>query len=394
MTREYPKERANAASRARRLRLTRAASRLVPCGAMTSDAVRPESVPPEATFDPSANLWRDGGPNEARERLWVHPSGLLLLDATRKDGKLDGEIKWSLTIHDMSEYAPRVAMQAALGLPKGPTGTMLATFVDGALVAVRFRAGFDFPDKLRVELRDGVIDGTLEWEVGPTDGPLFEHAGAALLPKVFKVPKPWPHRLTAVFARGKLKSTTFFAKDGTPLETSAAKITEWGETTEASALPGYIERGDFVADAARFFPKAARVTRPSSEKVRRVPAGRVLDDAVTAGRVPSMTLAFDFGSYGFDCAKEGLYGANDDKYVGLASDGSGEIFLLDVSTGEVVRYAHEEGTVAPAFASLDQFAFALLRIEAAAKKLIPKPKVAALYKRLGLTAAGALLKQY
>ncbi|WP_233591812.1 hypothetical protein [Corallococcus sp. AB011P] len=43
--------------------------------------------------------------------------------ATRKDGKLDGEIKWSLAIHGMSEHAPRVAMQEALGLPTGPTST-------------------------------------------------------------------------------------------------------------------------------------------------------------------------------------------------------------------------------------------------------------------------------
>ncbi|PTL85001.1 SMI1/KNR4 family protein [Vitiosangium sp. GDMCC 1.1324] len=360
---------------------------------MTSDQ-RPKGVPPEATFDADANLWRDGGPNDARERLWIHPSGLLLLDATRKDGKLDGEIKWSLGIHQMSEHAPREAMQAALGLPKGPTSTMIATFADGALVEVRFRVGFDFPDTLRVELRDGVLDGVVEWVIGPANGALFEHASTTLLPKVFKVPKPWPHRLTAVFVKGKLKSTTFFAKDGTPLDASPTKVTEWGETVEANTLTGYIERGDFAADAARFFPKERRVSKPSSEKVRLVPAGRALDDAVTGGGVPSMTVAFDFDSYGFDCKKEELYGANDDKYVGIASDGSGEMFLLDVTTGEVVRYAHEEGSVAPAFTSLDELAFSLLRVEAAAKKLIPKAKLSALFKKLGLTTAGALLKEY
>ncbi|RKH25386.1 SMI1/KNR4 family protein [Corallococcus praedator] len=357
-------------------------------------ALRPKDVPPEATFDADANLWRLGGPNDSRERLWIHPSGLLLLDATRKDGKLDGEIKWSLAIHQMSEHAPRVALQAALGLPKGPTSTMLATFADGALVEVRFRPGFDFPDTLRVELRDGVIDGAVEWVVGPVEGALFEHAGTKLLHKVFKVPKPWPHRITAVFAKGKLKSTSYFAKDGTPLDVGKTSLTEWGEATEVSALAGYIERGDFAADAARFFPKAPRVSKPGSEKVRAVPAGRALDAVVMSGGVPSMTLAFDFDSYGFDCKKEELFGANDDKFVGIASDGSGEMFLLDVTTGAVVRYAHEEGTVAPAFTSLDQLAFSLLRVEAAAKKLIPKAKVSALFKRLGLTVAGALLKEY
>jgi hypothetical protein len=360
---------------------------------MTTD-LRPKGVPPEATFDADARLWRDGGPADARERLWIHPSGLLLLDATRKDGKLDGELKWSLGIHEMSEHAPRVAMQAALGLPKGPTNTMIATFADGALVEVRFRAGFDFPDTLRVPLRDGAIDGVVEWVIGPANGALFELAGTTLLPKVFKVPKPWPHRLTAIFAKGKLKSTTFFDKDGTPLDTGVTKVTEWGESVEAGALTGYIERGDFAADAARFFPKAPRVSKPGSEKVRLIPSGRALDDVVTGCGVPSMTLAFDFGSYGFDCKKEDLYGANDDKYVGIASDGSGEMFLLDVSTGEVVRYAHEEGSVSPAFTSLDQLAFSLLRVEAAAKKLLPKAKVSALFKRLGLTTAGALLKEY
>ncbi|NRD67474.1 SMI1/KNR4 family protein [Corallococcus exiguus] len=357
-------------------------------------APRPKSVPPEATFDASTKLWRCGGPNDARERLWIHPSGLLLLDATRKDGKLDGEIKWSLGIHEMSEHAPRLAMQEALGLPNGPNNTMIATFADGALVEVRFRPGFDFPDELRIELSDGVIDGALEWVVGPVDGALFEYAGTKLLHKIFKVPKPWPHRLTAVFAKGKLKSTTFFAKDGTPLDVSKPALTEWGESTEVSTLAGYIERGDFAADAARFFPKAPRVSKPGSKKVRAVPAGRALDEVVTGGGVPSMTLAFDFDSYGFDCKKEDLAGANDDKYVGIASDGSGEMFLLDVTTGAVVRYAHEEGSVSPAFDSLDQLAFALLRVEAAAKKLIPKAKVSALFKRLDLKVAAALLKEY
>jgi hypothetical protein len=357
-------------------------------------ALRPKDVPPEATFDANANLWRDGGPNDSRERLWIHPSGRLLLDATRKDGKLDGELKWSLAIHQMSEHAPRVAMQAALGLPKGPTTTMLATFADGALVEVRFRPGFDFPDTLRLELRDGVLDGTVEWVVGPVDGALFEHAGTTLLPKVFKLPKPWPHRLTAVFVKGKLKSTTYFDKDGTPLDVSKPLLTEWGEAAEASTLAGYIERGDFAADAARFFPKAPRVSKPGSEKVRAVPAGRALDAVVTGGGVPSMTIAFDFDSYGFDCKKEELHGAADDRYVGIASDGSGEMFLLDVTTGEVVRYAHEEGSVTPAFASLDHLAFSLLRVEAAAQKLIAKAKLSALFKRLDLTTAAALLKEY
>jgi hypothetical protein len=357
-------------------------------------APRPHDVPPEATFDADTNLWRDGGPNDSRERLWIHPSGGLLLDATRQDGKLDGELKWSLAIHQMSEYAPRAAMQSALGLPKGPNATMLATFADGALVEVRFRPGFDFPDTLRVELRDGVIDGAFEWVVGPVEGALFEYAGTRLLPKVFKLPKPWPHRLTAVFAKGKLKSTTYFDKDGTPLDVSKTALTEWGVTAEAGTLAGYVERGDFAADAVRFFPKAPRVSKPGSEKVRAVPAGRALDEVVKGGGVPSMTLAFDFSSYGFDCKKEELYGATDDKYVGIASDGSGEMFLLDVTTGEVVRYAHEEGSVAPAFTSLDQLAFSLLRIEAAAKKMIPKAKLSALFKRLGLTTADALLKEY
>ncbi|WP_244239348.1 SMI1/KNR4 family protein [Corallococcus carmarthensis] len=366
---------------------------LLGSGAMTTDS-RPKGVSLEAIFDADARLWRDGGPDDARERLWIHPSGLLLLDATRKDGKLDGELKWSLGFHEMSEYAPRVAMRNALGLPVGPTETLVATFAAGALVEARFRAGFDFPDTLKVELRDGAIDGTLEWVIGPANGALFEFAGIKLLSKAFKVPKPWPHRLTAVFAKGKLKSTTFFAKDGTPLDVGEPPLTEWGENAEASTLTGYIERGDFAADAARFFPKAPRVSKPGSKKVRLVPSGRVLDEVVTGGGVPVMTLAFDFGSYGFDCKKEELSGANDDKYVGIASDGSGEMFLLDVTTGEVVRYAHEEDSIAPAFTSLDQLAFSLLRIEAAAKKRIPKAKLSALFKRLGLTTAGALLKEY
>ncbi|GEN10690.1 hypothetical protein SAMN05443572_112260 [Myxococcus fulvus] len=358
-------------------------------------ATRPKDVSANATFDADARLWREGEPGADRERLWIHPSGLLLLDARRKNGKLDGEVKWSLGIHEMSEHAPRVAMQKALGLPSGPHATMLATFEEGVLVEARFRPGFDFEDTLRVPLRDGVIDGEVEWVVGPVDGALFELGDLKLLHKVFKVPKPWPHRLKAVFAKGKLKSTEFFDKKGNVLDVSKPVVlTEWGEATEAGALDGYVERGDFAADAARFFPKAARVSNPGSKKVRGAGPGRVLDDVVKGGGVPVMTVAFDFSSYGFDAKKEELYGAAEDRYVGIASDGSGEMFLLDTDTGKVVRYAHEEGTVSPAFDSLDELTFALLRIEAAAKKLIPKPKLAALFKKLGLKTAETLLKEY
>ncbi len=94
------------------------------------------------------------------------------------------------------------------------------------LVEVRFHAGFDFPDTLRLSLRDGVIDGAVEWVIGPANGALFEHAGTTLLPKVFKIPKSWPHRLTAVFVKGKLTSTTFFAKDGTPIDASTTTLTK------------------------------------------------------------------------------------------------------------------------------------------------------------------------
>ncbi|MCP3059018.1 SMI1/KNR4 family protein [Myxococcus sp. K38C18041901] len=357
-------------------------------------AKRPKDVPPKATFDAEARLWREGAPGAAHERLWIHPSGMLLLDARRKDGKLDGEVMWSLGIHEMSEHAPRLAMQKALGLPVGPSPTLFATFVEGVLVETRFMTGFESDVELKVPMRDGAIDGEVEWVIGPVDGALFELGDSALSHKIFKVPKPWPHRLKAVFAKGKLKSTAFFDKKGKPLDVSTPKLTEWGEGTKAAALAGYIERGDFAADAARFFPKAKRVSSSGSKKVRGAEAGKVLDDVVKGGGVPTMTLAFDFSSYGFDCKKEKLHGAAEAKYVGIASDGSGEMFLLDTSTGKVVRYAHEEGTVSPAFDSLDELTFALLRIEAAAKKLIPKPKLAALFKKLGLKTAEKLLKEY
>ncbi|WP_254624037.1 hypothetical protein [Myxococcus sp. CA033] len=59
-----------------------------------------------------------------------------------------------------------------------------------------------------------------------------------------------------------------------------------------------------------------------------------------------------------------------------------------------VRYSREEVTVSPAFDSRDELAFALLRIEAAAKKLIPKPKLATLFKNLRFETAGRLLREY
>ncbi|MFO0672533.1 MAG: hypothetical protein U0235_23470 [Polyangiaceae bacterium] len=359
-------------------------------------ADRPEEVPPSAKLDKKRALWRDGDEKSARERVWSHPSGMLLLDAPRKGGKLHGDVTWSLVIEETKQFADRVAMRKSLGLPEGPTNTVIATFVDGVLTKARFSVAQE--DKLTVELSGGVVDGTLDWVVGPSDGPIFVHGATSIDKKIFKVPKPWPHRVRATFAKGKLKSVAFFKKDGAPLAAGPDAIADWGADASPATLLGYIERGDFAKDAKRFFPTAEPVSveglPKKSTKLAKLPAAhqasaKALDALARKGKLPYLGVAFDFSSYGFDCAEQDLYGAKGDELFGIASDGSGDMLLLDVTTGEVIPYAHEEGSLdrKTAFESLDACAFAMLRVEAAAKGLIPKAALTKTLKTLGLRAA-------
>lgn len=357
---------------------------------------RPAEVPDTAKYDAKATHWRAGDETTAVERLWS-PSGALMLEAARVDGKLHGEVRWRPMIEDSSQFDARLATAKALGLPTGPTHTMIATFDRGELVKVRFRPGLDdwCTDTLVVEVAGGKLHGTLEWEVGSVEGPLFALGGAVLEAKAFKLPKPWPEKLLATFVAGKLVRHAFLDDQGKEIG-GDVPIKDWGADTRAKAITGYIERGDLVADAKRFFPNAGKLVveglPKTFPKLAKLPAAVALASAVRKKQLPVLGIAIDFSSVGFDCAREALDGAADARYVGVGSDGSGDMYLLDTTTGKVHVYLHEEGKLAKlAFDSLDAFAFAVVRIEAARRGTIPKAALKKTLKALGIAAGAALL---
>ena len=342
-------------------------------------AARPETVPETATFDEASALWRDGGPADPRERLWSHPSGMLLLDAARKDGKFHGEVRWSLVVDAPEQFAARVALAQALGLPEGQKSTFVARYTDGLLDEIGFRAGLTFPDDLRLTFADGAL-ATAEWRVSPVSGPLFSWGKILLDAKVFKVPKPWPHRVTATFSKGKLKTCELWAKDGTAILPAPGPLKDWGADADETALVGYRERGEFAKDLGLFFPQAKPVVVAAPAPA----VDPVLDALLAAHKLPYLGTACNFESYGFDPVAEGLYGAEDPSYIGVASDGFGDLYFLNRKTGEVALYTADEGALAVVFPNLDACLFTLLRLEAVAQKRIPKAAAKGLFQRLGL----------
>lgn len=358
---------------------------------------RPSGVSATAVYDPSASCWRDGDDTSAHQRIWSHPSGKVILDAHREGGVLHGDIAW-----DLPGEAVAVAQEVgrALGLPSGPTHRLVATYDRGVLRRARYLPYFgDGPDELSVYFADGKIDGPLTWRV-TADDPVFEHGPLVLRRKVFKVPKPFPARLDATFRAGKLIACTFFDRDGAVLVQGPAKVTSWGQ--ETVDVTGYIA-GGFVADAAAFFPEQrpvgtdnpphpALVTLPEPHRA----SALALDRLVRSQRLPAMGLTFDLGTWGFDCTAQGLRGAEDPRWMGLCSDGSGDMLLLDTTTGSVVPYAHEEDRLDldHAFPSIDATTFCLLRVEAVARKRIPRAAVAELFERLGLPAGVHYLRAH
>jgi hypothetical protein len=357
---------------------------------------RPPEVPKTATFDGETKLFCERTPE--RTRMW-NRNGTLMLDAPFQDGKLHGEVFWRLMIETQDEFAPRVALQAALGLPDGPTGTQFSTFDRGELTLARFVILVEGkPDVLRVPIREGKVDGDLEWEVGSVDEPFFTWRDIELhAKKTFKIPKPWPERAVATFVRGKVVKTEFFDEKGNPLGGAPGPIAEWGEATSKADLDGYVARGTFAADVARFFPKAKGCAPDElpkkSTKLAKLPARHrasadAFDALVRKKKLPYMGTAFDLHGYALDCVKSALDGAAEEKYFGIAYDGSGDIFLLDVTTGEVVVYLHDEGIIdAAKYRSLDEFAFAMLRVELAASDRVPKARLKKLLTSLEIEPA-------
>jgi len=362
-----------------------------------ADPERPADVPATATWNQTEGYWRDGDSKTPVERLWSE-HGSVLLEAPRTAGKLHGDVRWKLMIAEESQFESRVAMAKAMGLPDGPTNALIATFNHGELERVVFRVGFEkwFGDTAIVELENG-RPRRIEWEIGSLNGePLFEFGGIRIdQTSIPKVPKPRPKKLVATFANGKLVSHEFLDAKGKPVF-GPKPIADWGETTNKTAIAGYIGRGDLVKDAKRFFPKATKVEADKLpkkvEKFAKLPAAKALESAVRKRTLPWMGRAFDLTYFGDDCEQMELDGASDAKYVTIACDGSGDYYLIDITTGKVHIYRHEESRFEKrSFSSLDEAAWALLRIEAAQLDLIPKAALKKTLKALGIDAGTLLL---
>jgi hypothetical protein len=108
--------------------------------------------------------------------------------------------------------------------------------------------------------------------------------------------------------------------------------------------------------------------------------------------LPALSRA-QLSGYGFDCVKNELYNATDKKYFGLSYTSDGDLQLLDLETGRVLEWVHDSDPFEDdaVFPSLDAYAFAIVRIELAAQKRIPKPDAAAVFKRLGFGWAEKLV---
>jgi hypothetical protein len=372
----------------------------------TATPPRPANVPATATYSGDAEQWCED--SETAVRRWYR-DGQPLLDAGLRGGKLHGELSW-WTNHPDFNYgeAPRraaEALQQQYGLPIGPplTTRIAAVYEDGAIASATFH-GYPFGEiALIAAWRNGRLHGRFDWQK-ITQGEILRFGDTVIGAHDVKLPKPHPARGVSEFVDGKRKSTAFFDSDGQEL-VQAKPLKEWGQNFTAADLAGYVVRGDFERDLAAFFPTSRRVAEPAAgarplaqwidalPEAHR-PAARAFDALVRSGKFPWLGLRFDVsGTYGFDCVRNELAGASDERYVGLSADGSGNMHLLDTTTGRVLGYEHEEGRFDPkrGFDDLDAFAFAMTRVEAAAAKRIPAKKLADLFKALGLPGGTAEL---
>lgn len=173
-------------------------------------------------------------------------------------------------------------------------------------------------------------------------------------------------------------------------------VEDYGQQFQRAQLEGYIARGDFARDLDAFFGGVERspldadagtfAARVASLPEAHRAAAIALDALAQGGKFPESTTC-DFRAYGFDTVKNELYGATDARYVGLASDGSGSYQFLDVVTGAVLSYEHEEGIFEEprAFADLDEWAFTMIRVELVSQRRVAKASMRALFERLELS---------
>lgn len=364
---------------------------------------RAAHIPESANYLARSEMWVDGpidaaAPITGRQRLWYR-EGPLLADTEFRDGAK----------HGISRVYRHAGLSVATELV-GPPRTHLieATYDNGALRRVVFYAkqigGSDLePAPLAsIDLVEDQPHGTVTWDMDrhqSFDKPVLAIGSVTIRPADMRGDKPvrGASRFEVDFERGVPKARRAYAKDGA-LIVPPADVAEFGQETAPDQLAGYIVRGDLARDLEAFFPGEEpsafdRDASRASEVFAALPAPHraaalAFDALVKAGKVPYLQAA-SLNAYGFDAVKNDLYGAAEARYFGLAYDDMGNMQLLDLETGAVKGYEHEEGIFDKrrTFPDLDTWAFAMLRIELAAQRRTPKDAIEALFTRLGLDAA-------
>lgn len=363
---------------------------------------RSGDIPETATYVARSEVWVDGpidaaAPITGRQRLWYR-EGQLLTDIEFRDGAKHG--------------TSRVYGHGALTVEtdvKGPPLTRLAeaTYADGVLQRVAFFErdwnGGDtamLPHPLAsAELVGGALHGKLTWHVERHIS--FDQPVMTIGDREVTVSELFADRrlrgcvqLEAEYAGGALVSRRWFGKEGHELF-PPTPVSDFGPVTTPDQIAGYLVRGDFERDLARWF--VGREVSNLDDDAGRAPdvfaqlpdaqraAALVLDTLLKTAKVPFLETVGMY-AYGFDPIKNELYGVEDPRYFGLAYDRSGNMQLLDLQTGEVVGYEHEEGRFDErrAFADLDRWAFAMLRVQLVAERRSDKAAVQALFEQLGL----------
>lgn len=369
---------------------------------------RPHGVPETATYDDPSETWRLGSVKEGHFQIW-HPCGTRIFDASFKAGVLDGTVRLKVMgqfrDYGTDHYAFCLGLMKEFGLPDGDSLSQLrAEYREGRLVAVKFLLFMDEneeTEKLSATFHDGKLE-RLIWQVA-ADSDIFSYGKQVIKRSAMKIPKPHPASIELRFTKGKVTSRAYFDRDGKEFapKPKPTKVTQWGQETTPKDLAGYITSGRFLADLETFFPDAEPDTcDPDAVRAEnafiRLPklhrASALAFDQIAKNGFPTLTRS-SLSGYGFDCLKNELDAATDDRYFGLSYTSDSDLQLLDLETGQVLEWVHdydpfEEDAIFP---NLDVYAFAIIRIELAAQKRIPKVKAKALFKQLGVEWCAKLI---
>lgn len=353
-----------------------------------SELIRPETVSSAASYRSDTAVWSED--TSSTLRRWSR-DGQPLVDAEQQNGARHGTLSW---LAEPQEAA--TAVQTELGLPIGPPDTtrLVARYEHGALTTATFHGPND-EVLLAATWKEGRLHGNFDWKK-ITEGEILRFGDTVVGALDVKLPRPHPYRGVSEFVDGRRASTTFYDAEGVAV-VRVKPLVEWGQDTTRITLDGYVARGDFEADLAAFFPTMERITelregRPLESWIGLLPEAhrpsvRAFDALVRGGRFPALGQHFDVATgYGFDAVKNTLDGVDGERWVGLSADESGDMHLLDITTGRVVTWAHDGTGLSGGhgFDGIDAYAFAMTRIEAAAENRISKKKVATLFEALGL----------